>query len=131
MMAQKISMASRIPIKSHLEKYLGVPSIKDRKNMGLFQHLLNRIDNRLAGWKTKQFTLASRIVLANSTIMATPIYSMQSTLLPVALCNNIDKKVRSFIWDSDESISHLFLSPFSCIFESLRSYLMKNYGIFT
>ena len=46
-MAQKISRASRIPMKAQLEKYLGVPSIMGRTYLGLFQHLLNRIEGRL------------------------------------------------------------------------------------
>ena len=69
-----------------------------RTNLGLFQHLLNRIEGILEGWKLKQLTLASRIIFAKSVLTTTPIYSMQSTLLHVALCNNIDQKVRDFIW---------------------------------
>ena len=75
-MTQKISCVSGIPIKSHLEKYLRVPFIMGRTNMGLFQHLLYRIDDKLDGWKTKQLTLASIIVIAKPTITTTPIYFM-------------------------------------------------------
>ena len=100
--AQKISRASRIRVKAQLEKYLGVPSIMGRTNLGLFHHLLNCIEGGLEGWKSKQLTLVGWIILAKLVLTTTPIYSMQSTLLPVAFCNNIDQKVRNFIWGSSK-----------------------------
>ena len=47
-------------------------------------------------------TLAGKIILATSILTTIPIYSMKSTLLHVALCNNIDQKVRNFIWGSSQ-----------------------------
>ena len=66
--------------------------------MDTFHHILDRIDRRLEGLKTKHLTLAGRIVLAKAVISATSFYSMQSALLPETLCDNIDKKVRNFVW---------------------------------
>ena len=62
--ALRISTTSGIPITTQFEKYLGVPSIMGLANLGLFQHLLDRIDERLEGWKSKYLTLAGRIILA-------------------------------------------------------------------
>ena len=98
--AQNISTISNIPLKPQLEKYLGIPSIIGRINLGTFQHLLDQIEGRLEGWKSKNLTLVVRIILAKFVLTATPSYSMQSTLLPVSLCNNIDKRVRNFLWGS-------------------------------
>ena len=83
--AQKISNISGISIKPHLEKYLGIPSIMGRLNLGTFQHLLDRIEGRLEGWKSKHLTFTSRLVLAKSVLTAAPGYSMQFTLLPIYL----------------------------------------------
>ena len=46
---QKISRALGISMKAQLEKYLRVPYIMGRTNLGLFLHLLNRIEGRLEG----------------------------------------------------------------------------------
>ena len=95
--ALRISALSKIPITTNLDRYLGTPSITGRMKMDTFHHILDRIEGRLEGWKTKHLTLAGRTVLAKAVISATPFYSMQFTLLPKTLCDNIDKKVRNFI----------------------------------
>ena len=46
---QKISRVLGISMKAQLKKYLRVPSIMGRTNLGPFQHLLNRIESRLEG----------------------------------------------------------------------------------
>ena len=64
--AQKISNILRISIKPHLEKYLGIPSIMGRVNLGTFQYLLDWIEGRLKEWKSKYLTFAGRLVLVKS-----------------------------------------------------------------
>ena len=85
-------------MKAQLEKYLGFSSIMGRTNLGLFHCLLNRIECGMEGWKSNHLTIAGWIILAKLVLTTTLIYSMQSTLLPVAHCNNIHQKVRNFIW---------------------------------
>lgn len=84
-------------------KYLGVPSIHGRVTNSLFDSLLDRMNNRLEGWRTKFLTLAGRQVLAQSVLSSIPYYAMQTTLLPEGVCEAIDKKIRSFIWGSTDS----------------------------
>ena len=103
-----ISALSRIPFTTNLDRYLGTPSITGRLKMDTFHHILYRIEGRLEGWKTNP-SLRQAELLAKAIISATPFYSMQSALLPKMLCDNIDKKVRNFIWGSskDERKLHL------------------------
>ena len=49
-------------------------------------------------------------ILAKSILTTTPIFSMQSTLLHVALCNNIDQKVRNFIWGNSQEKKKVHLA---------------------
>lgn len=81
----------------NLELYLGAPSIHSRMRTSIYQHLIDRVDSRLHSWKTKYLLLASRITLANSVLNSIPIYVMQSAILPVGICKEIDKRVRQFI----------------------------------
>lgn len=48
---------------------------------------------------------AGRFTLAKSVVQALPTYVMQSNILPVSICEEIDKKkCRSFVWgNSSES----------------------------
>ena len=89
--AMKISTVAKIPITANLGKYLGIPSITGRFHAGLFQDIMDRIDGKLNGWKTKLLSLAGRTVMAQAVLTTIPMYPMQSTLLPISLCNTIDK----------------------------------------
>lgn len=87
-----------------LGMYLGMPTLTSRVTRETFGHLCEKIDRRLAGWKTKFLSLAGRITLAKSTLSTIGIYSMQTAKLPRSTCDDIDKKTRRFIWGgNDES----------------------------
>ncbi|CAN1146793.1 Putative ribonuclease H protein At1g65750 [Linum perenne] len=66
----------------------------------LYQYLIERIDKKLTGWKVKALSTAGRVTLAIPVLNTLPTYLMQTTLLPVEICNAIDKKIWDFIWGS-------------------------------
>lgn len=55
---------------------LGMPTISSRVTRDTFSHLCEKVDRRLAGWKTKYLSLAGHITLAKSTISSMATYSM-------------------------------------------------------
>ena len=105
----RISNISKIRITNSLERYLGIPSIMGRVNFGQFKHILDHREGRLEGWKAKNLTVARRVVLVKLVLASTPIYMMQSTLLPKRLCNTIDRKIQTFIWSGLQSRRHIHL----------------------
>ena len=82
-------------------RYLGVPTIIGRATKGMFQHVITRVENRLAGWKAKYLSLAGRVTLIKSTITAIPAYVMQSARLLRSTCDDLDKSIRRFLWGYD------------------------------
>ena len=58
---------------------------------------------------------ACRIILATLILTTILIYSMQSTLLPVVLYNNIDQKVRNFIWASSQEKKKVHLARWEIV----------------
>jgi len=78
--------------------YLGVPTINGRVTCATYQSVIDKVDKRLAGWKTKCLSLAGRVTLIQSTIFAIPAYVMQSAKLPRSLCDTLDRKIRTFLW---------------------------------
>ena len=60
----EISTISQIPVTTELGKYLGIPSLMGWVHSHMFQHILERIEGRLEGWKAKHLTLADRTTLA-------------------------------------------------------------------
>lgn len=83
-----------------LGKYLGVPSLHGRASYKNFSIILDRMDKRLQGWKTRYLSLAGRQVLAQSVLSTIPYYQMQTTSIPVGVCDAMDKKIRAFVWGS-------------------------------
>jgi len=71
-------------------KYLGVPTLHGRVTKATYQELVSKIDRKLAGWKAKCVSLAA--------IIAIPTYTMQTARVPRSICNEVDKKIRRFLW---------------------------------
>lgn len=65
-----------------LGTYLGVPTINGRTSKREYQFLVDKINNKLAGWKTKMLSLAGRATLVQSSLSSVPYYTMQTTKIP-------------------------------------------------
>ncbi|CAN1788712.1 Putative ribonuclease H protein At1g65750 [Linum perenne] len=61
------------------------------------------MDNKLSGWKAKSLSLAGRATLAQSVLSAIPAYAMQTSVLPVTTCTEIDRRIRNFVWGSTDT----------------------------
>lgn len=86
-----VSEALNIESTNDLGMYLGMPTLTSRVTKDTFQHLCEKIDRRLTGWKTKYLSLAGRITLAKSTLSTVSYFSMQIAKLPRAICDEVDK----------------------------------------
>ncbi|CAN1746203.1 Putative ribonuclease H protein At1g65750 [Linum perenne] len=85
-----------------LGKYFGVPILHGRATNAHFKYILANIDAKLTGWKSNSLSLAGRVTLATSVLNAIPAYSMQTTVLPNHICEQIDQRIRSFVWGSEQ-----------------------------
>lgn len=85
---------------NHLGRYLGVPMLHDRVTKDTYLYLVDRVRSKLTGWKANSLSLAGRLTLAQSALATIPYYAMQSTKLPLATVNAIDRLVRNFVWGS-------------------------------
>lgn len=59
---------------------------------------MERINNRLEGWRARHLTLAGRLILAKSVLSSIPYFAMQTMLFPGGVCDEIDKRIRGFVW---------------------------------
>lgn len=80
-----------------LGKYLGVPLLHKQAAKALFKLLLDKAINRLSTWKTSSLSLAGRLTLVSSVVLALPVYTMQTTFLPMGICQELDKKRHNFL----------------------------------
>ncbi|CAN1162915.1 Putative ribonuclease H protein At1g65750 [Linum perenne] len=87
-----------MPLTQNLGRYLGVPILHERVTAHTYQEILDRIDKKLAGWKVKTLSRDGRVTFAQSVLAAIPAYAMQTSVLPVNTCEEIDRRIRNFVW---------------------------------
>lgn len=80
-----------------LGKYLGVPLLHARVTKKAYQYIIDKIRTKLSGWDSRKLSLAGRITLAQFVISTIPTYVMQTSLLPLATSNEVDKLRRKFV----------------------------------
>ncbi|KAL5549993.1 hypothetical protein UlMin_000169 [Ulmus minor] len=77
--------------------YLGLPLFRSGKFRD-FDYLIEQLDSKLAGWKSRTLSKAKRLVLVQSIALAMPIYTMQIVKIPASICSKLDSRIRSFWW---------------------------------
>ena len=79
-------------------KYLGLPLHFKKVRRNDLQPLIEKINNRLAGWKGKLLSKAGRETLVKAVLSAQPIYHL--TVFPPQkwLLQTIDRMRRNFLW---------------------------------
>lgn len=120
-LANKISEWSGYSKCNNLGKYLGVPVLHSRISFSTYSYLLENIQERLLGWKTENLLMAGRVTLCKSVILALPLYTMQFIAFPKAICNEIEKFCRRFIWGDTKSRKRVHLINWKQICQSLTN----------
>lgn len=94
---------------SNLGKYLGFPIITHDRVGNAYNFIVNKIQNKLTGWKLKLLSKAGKLVLANTSAAPVAEYCMQCQSLPVKVCDQVDKLIRDFLWSSTKERRKLHL----------------------
>lgn len=87
---------------TNLANYLGVPLLHGRVLISSYNYVLEKVKNRLSRWKMDKLSMAGRVTLCKVVLLALPIYTTQSVALPKAICDEIEKLCRQFIWGDSE-----------------------------
>lgn len=82
------------------KKYLGLPTLIGRSKKLVFRGIMERILQKMKGWKEKSLSHAGREVLLKSVIQSIPSYAMNYFALLVTLCQEIEKTTTRFLWGS-------------------------------
>ncbi|GKC07636.1 reverse transcriptase [Tanacetum coccineum] len=82
-------------------RYIGLPSICGRNKGNLFSFILEKVLQKVQGWKKKLLSQAGREILIKSVIQALPSYAMQCYLLPNGLLEKILCHIRRFFWSRE------------------------------
>lgn len=92
-----------------LGKYLGMPMVHGKATVSIFSFIIDKIRDKLAGWKASHLSLAGRGTLAMSVLCSLGSYFMQACNLPTPICDSIEGICRRIIWGSygDQRKVHL------------------------
>lgn len=53
--------------------------------------------------------IAGRVTLVESVLSSIPVYTMHTCLLPKGNCDELDKIVRSFVWNGNDGFNKIHL----------------------
>nr|KYP40220.1 Putative ribonuclease H protein At1g65750 family [Cajanus cajan] len=82
--------------------YLGIPIGVVARRRATWKPVIDKIKNKLAGWKNKTISLAGRICLINSILSAIPLYFLFFFRLPKTVLKEIISIQRKFMWGMDD-----------------------------
>ncbi|KAM6543638.1 hypothetical protein CsatB_008085 [Cannabis sativa] len=78
--------------------YLGLPNIIGRKKTIILGFLKNKIINRINSWDGKFLSRVGKKILLKTVIQSLPTYAMSVFLIPLKICNDIEKLMASLWW---------------------------------
>jgi hypothetical protein len=103
-------------ITSNISKYLGMPTQIGQSRQASFNFIMNKVRNKLKGWKERHLSYAGRGILISAVIQALPTYLMSCFLLPKFICDQIEQAMCRFWWgsrDNQHKIHWKAKNPFS------------------
>lgn len=77
--------------------YLGLPNIIGRNKSALFGFLKERLQNHTQGWDKKVLTKGGKEILLKTVAQSLPNYTMGVFLLPLSLCQDLERIMWSFL----------------------------------
>ncbi|KAG2685838.1 hypothetical protein I3760_10G144400 [Carya illinoinensis] len=85
-------------------KYLGVNIVEGRVAFSYMEDLVNKIRNKVSGWKTRLLSAGGKLILLKHVLLSLPIYLLSVVQVPKSVLNSINRILSNFFWgESDGS----------------------------
>uniref|UniRef100_A0A453B0Q1 Reverse transcriptase domain-containing protein n=1 Tax=Aegilops tauschii subsp. strangulata TaxID=200361 RepID=A0A453B0Q1_AEGTS len=85
------------------DTYLGLPTMVGVDRSDCFHHLVDKVCQRLKGWKEKTLSMQGKEILVKSIAHAIPSYAMSVFKLPKGICKAITDEISGFwVGDNEE-----------------------------
>lgn len=79
---EEVCQALNIMTESLNDKYLGLPALVGVDRSDCFRHLVDRVRQRVNGWREKTLSLGGKEVLIKSIAQVVPVYAMMVFKIP-------------------------------------------------
>ena len=93
-------------------KYLGVPLHFNKLKREDIQPIVDKLMNRVAGWKGKLLSSAGKLILLRSCLSSIPIYLLSVIKFPKWAIENINSHMANFLWSDQDGKQKYHLSNF-------------------
>ncbi|XP_019198078.1 PREDICTED: uncharacterized protein LOC109191859 [Ipomoea nil] len=87
-----------VPEALDLGRYLGLPSALGRSKTAVFKYIEGNVRTRMGAWHNKLLSRAGKEVLLKSIAQSLPIFTMSVYLLPLRVCDTLEKLFNRFWW---------------------------------
>ncbi|XP_019159715.1 PREDICTED: uncharacterized protein LOC109156333 [Ipomoea nil] len=87
-----------VPEAADLGRYLGLPSMLGRNKTAVFRYIEGNVHARIGTWQNKLLSRSGKEVLLKSIAQALPIFTMSVFLLPLRVCDTLEKLYNRFWW---------------------------------
>lgn len=98
-----------IPLTMDLGRYLGHRLAHRGRNRHGYGEILQRVRDKLDGWKTRCLSRAGRLTLARSVLGGIGIFQMQIQQMPTCFHKEMDKYMRQCVWGSSPANKKIHL----------------------
>lgn len=104
-----------IKISNSFGKYLDFPIINTKPRSSDYQFILDKMDNKMALWKSNFLSMAGRTTLAAASLNSIPNHVMKYSYLPTRIIKHIDKIQKNFICGFTINSKKIHLLPWDTL----------------
>ncbi|CAN6695621.1 unnamed protein product [Malus baccata var. baccata] len=97
-----IERTLNIQSKAGFGKYLGLQADFGHSKKVVFNDVRERIESRMTGWDEQFLSPAGKEILIKAVATAMPNHAMSCFNLPIGVCRDIEKAIRSYWWRGSE-----------------------------
>jgi hypothetical protein len=82
---------------------LGLPALVGADRSDCFESFIERIIQRINGWKEKILSIGGKEILLKAVAQAIPVYAMSVFQIPKGVCKRMTDAIAQFWWGDDEN----------------------------
>lgn len=90
------------------DKYLGLPAIVGVDRSDSFEHFIERIIQRVNGWKENHLSIRGKEILIKALAQAIPVYAMSVFQIPIGVCKRMMDAIAKFWWGYDANSNKMY-----------------------
>ncbi|KAE8705946.1 Autophagy-related protein 18b [Hibiscus syriacus] len=107
-------------------EYLGLPLGAKRNSIQLWDPIVKKLYQKLAGWKVSSLSMAGRTVLIKSVLNSLPNYYMSMFKMPVVVRKKLESIMANFLWGSSAEKKRALMGKWVWKFGSEKDSWLKT-----